>query len=403
MATSQATVTPNLDPVAAGQAVRIEVAGNALSLYTEAPVLFHAMLADMAAAKSRIWLETYIFANDASGRAIAGALMRRAAEGLDVRVLYDAVGSQATGPELFSDLRGAGVQVHAYHSLWEALRKFSFFTILNRRDHRKLLVIDDVCAYFGGMNIVDHGRDLTFLQTDELQAPTLGWRDLHVRLQGPQQQEIAHSFHRSWLHAKGQYLRRRPKEYRRVKLIPAEESIHFFDSGPGLSFSRAARVYRKLLRRARHQVVIAMAYFIPVRRVLRALLAARRRQVRVHVIVPAKTDVRIAQLATRYLYHKLLRSGIRIYERASRVLHSKVVVIDRQWTILGSANIDPRSLWTNLEFLAVIRSPRFAAAIRRICRYELRHSRRVRLADVEHNTTGEKILNTLAYWLRWWL
>ena len=384
-------------------APEIEVAGHRLTVYTEAPRLFTAMLADMATARRRIWLETYIFAPDASGRAIAEALRRRAADGLDVRVLYDAVGSQSTGLEFFAALRRAGVHVHAYHSFWEALRTFSLLTILNRRDHRKLLVVDDTWAYFGGMNIIDHGRDLRFLQTDEQVAPRVGWRDLHVRLEGPQQAEIADSFERSWRHAQGQHLSRRPRAYRRVQLRGENESIHFFDSGPRLNFSRAARVYRKLLRRARREVTIAMAYFIPVRRVLGALLAARRRGVRVRVIVPARTDVRIAQFATRYLYHRLLRAGIRIYERKNRMLHSKVVVIDRQWTIAGSANMDPRSLWTNLEFLAVIRSRRFAAVIRRICGYELQHSQRVRPSDIAHHRLGEKTLNTLAYSLRWWL
>lgn len=295
------------------------------------------------------------------------------------------------------------MKVHAYHGIWEALRRFSFFTIFNRRDHRKLLIVDDRSAYFGGMNIVDHGRDLRFLNTDEQEAPTTGWRDLHVRLVGPQQAEVAQSFERSWRHAKREHLSRRPQRYRRVKLAEGEDSIHFFDSGPGLKFSRAPRVYRRVLRRAEKNIVIAMAYFIPVGRVMGQLLAARRRGVRTSVILPAKTDVLVAQYATRHLYKRLLRSGIRLFERNNRVMHTKLVVVDRQWSVIGSSNMDPRSLWINLEFLVVIRSRLFAQAVCRICGYELRHSRRITAEDLARRSTWQRIVDFLAYAVRWWL
>jgi cardiolipin synthase A/B len=382
---------------------RIEVAGHTLELFTEAPTLFLAMLKDIQAARSRIWLETYIFADDASGTTIAQALMRRAAEGLDVRVLYDAVGSQKTKPGFFRDLEAAGVKVHAYHNFLEALRKILVFIILNRRDHRKLLVVDQSSAYFGGMNIIDYGRDLRFLNIDDRHESHIGRRDVHVRLCGPQQEEVAQSFERSWRHALGVPIQRRSKAYRRVKLPDAGESIHFFDSGPGFRFSRATRVYRTVLRMARHNVIIAMAYFIPHGRVLRDILSANRRGVRIDVVVPALSDVHVVQYAMWHLYNKLLRRGVRIYERKNRMLHSKVMVVDRQWTVVGSANMDPRSLRINLEFLAVIRSHRFADALRRICRYEIRRSRRVRLKEAVHRSVKQKILSRISYSLRWWL
>lgn len=109
------------------------VADHRLDVFTEAPALFESMLGDIDQAKHHIWMETYIFAEDASGTAIAEALMRRAGDGLDVRLLYDAVGSTATPLAFFSTMREAGVRVHAYHNLWESLRKVRFFTILNRQ------------------------------------------------------------------------------------------------------------------------------------------------------------------------------------------------------------------------------------------------------------------------------
>ncbi|MGC9260648.1 MAG: phospholipase D-like domain-containing protein [Phycisphaerae bacterium] len=388
-----------------GAVERVVVAGHTLELFTETHLLFEAMLSDIAAATKRVWLETYIFADDMAGQAVAAELQRRARDGLDVRLLYDRLGSQHTDPDLFIKLAAAGVQVHAYHGFWEAFHSVYALMILNRRDHRKLLVIDDRCAYFGGMNIVDHGH--LFRAPPAVAplppAPTTAWRDLHIRLTGPQQAEVADSLERSWMHAKGMDLSWRPTAYRRVKLRATAESIHFFDSGPGLKFSRAPRVYRRLLHHSTRSVVIAMAYFIPVGRVMREITRARRRNVHVHVLVPTITDVPIAKYARWYLYRKLLHMGIRLYERKNRVMHTKTMVIDRQWTVVGSANMDPRSLYINLEFMAVIRSSAFAQAVIRVCRYEMRHSRRVRFSDCKKRTLWQRFLSTLAYSLRWWL
>lgn len=395
--------SPDTAAITPGAVACVEVAGHKLELFSQTHLLFEAMLMDIAAAKKRVWLETYIFADDLASHAIADALQRRARDGLDVRLLYDALGSQHTDPAIFKNMSAAGVQVHAYHCIKEALRSIAAFIILNRRNHRKLLVVDDRCAYFGGMNIHDHGHLFRASPTDSSVDPAAAWRDLHIRLTGPQQVEVADSFERSWMHAKGEKMTRRPSAYRRAQLSQTDESIHFFDTGPGLKFSRAPRVFRRLLRGSNRSVVLAMAYFIPVGRVMGEIIRARRRNVHVHVLVPSMTDVPIAQYGAWYLYRKLLRMGIRLYERKNRVMHTKTMVVDRQWTVVGSANMDPRSLYINLEFMAVIRSPAFAQAVIRVTRNEMRRSRRVRFSDCEKRTLKQRFLSTLAYSCRWWL
>ncbi len=386
-----------------GAVACVDVAGHTLELFNQTHLLFEAMLQDIAAAKERVWLETYIFSDDRAAHAIADAMVCRARDGVDVRLLYDALGSQHTEPAIFKKLAAGGVQVHAYHRVKEALRSIAAFIILNRRDHRKLLVVDNRCAYFGGMNINDHGHLFRASPDDPSVDPAAAWRDMHIRMTGPQQVEVAHSFERSWMHAKGEQMPPRPSGYRRVKLGDARESIHFFDTGPGLKFSRAPRVFRRLLRAANQSVVIVMAYFIPVGRVMGEIIRARKRKLHVHVLVPAMTDVPIAQYGAWYLYRKLLRLGVRLYERKNRVMHTKAMVIDRQWTVVGSANMDPRSLYINLEFMAVIRSAAFAQAVVRMTRGELRRSRRVRFSDCEKRTLKQRFLSTLAYSCRWWL
>lgn len=397
----------SLPPALAPQS--LTVAGHELTVFVESAPLFEVMLRDIAQARRRVWLETYIFFNDEGGRRFAEALKAKAREGVDVRVLYDAFGSVTTPESFFTDMRAAGVKFHAYHTIFEGLRRFRFFTVLNRRNHRKLLVVDDIAGYFGGMNIIDNVEDVPQIKAQK-RPRSSGWRDVHVRLAGPQQSQLADSFERMWARVHGRRFRRVPRHVRRAQLrnlaeltkASESESIHFFDSAPG-RLTRAARVYAWLIRRAQKQITLSMAYFIPVGAVLRALLAARRRRVGIRVIVPGMSDVPLVQYATSHLYGRLLRRGFRVYERHHRMLHAKVMIIDDLYTLVGSANLDPRSLYSNLEFVAVIRSQALAQVMHGIWRFERRHSQRITLAACRRVTAWRRLLNRLAWMLRWGL
>lgn len=391
-------LNPAADPPVISRPVM--VAGNELLAYAESPPLFDDMVADIRQAQRRVWLETYTLCDDEAGRAVAAALIDRARAGVDVRVMYDAAGSPTLPTAFCAALTAAGVKLHAYHTIWDAFRRWSVFTVLNRRDHRKVLVVDEQIAYFGGMNIVDHGP--TARETG-YQPPEQGWRDIHVRLEGPQASDFAESFVRSWKRAHHRPVHRRPRAYRRARLSKRSESIRLFDSGPGLKYSRAARVFMRLMKLARRRLVFSIAYFLPTGRVLRSLLRARRRGVRVLVIVPAVSDVKLVGWATRFLYDRLLPRGVRVYERRERMLHSKVMVVDREWTLVGSCNLDPRSMWINLELLAVVRSRAFADEILRLTSAELRRSQRIRLRDLSQLNWRQRLLHRLAWSLHWWL
>jgi cardiolipin synthase len=328
--------------------------------------------------------------------------MERSRSGADVRILYDAIGSQATSFEFFEQLERAGANVHAFHSLREALWRFRPLRILNRRDHRKLLVIDDRVAYFGGMNIVDASTVLA-AEAEHPSPSSAGWRDVHVRLTGPQQRELAESFDRAWKRAHGEPVSWKPRAYRKALLAKQTEGIQFFDSGPGPGYSSAPKLFKRLIAAARRQITISMAYFLPVGGVLRALLKAPRRGVLVRVIVPGESDVPVVQHATRHLYSWLLRRRFRIYERQFSMLHSKVMVIDNTWTVLGSCNLDARSLYINLEFMAVIHSQVLARALNRAMRFEVEHSKRVTLQAYRERSIWRSLINRLAWMLRWWL
>ncbi len=380
----------------------VEVAGQELTLFIESPPLFAAMLRDIQSARERIWLETYIFLDDPAGQAIAAALMERARAGVDVRVHYDAVGCLTTPAVFFQHMEEAGVKVHCFHSFWEIFRRFPALRFLNRRNHRKLLIVDNHVAYFGGMNLVDQSGVQRVEDLETLPASS-GWRDVHVRLVGPQQKEVAESFERSWRLAHGLPVKRRPRPYRKALLAGGEESIQFFDSGPGLKHTRAGRLFARLLRAARHRITFAMAYFLPVGGVLREFFRARKRGVLIRGVVPGQSDVPIVQWATRHLYFRLLRRHVHIYERQRNMLHSKVMVVDDQWSVLGSSNLDARSLWYHLEFLAVIHSPKLAQVLNQIIEGEIACSRRITLRECLARPWWQRWLDRLAWSARWWL
>lgn len=381
----------------------LQVAGHELWLFEESPPLIAAMVRDIRAATRRVWLEAYIVSGDRAGRAIAAALEERAGAGVDVRLMYDAVGSFSTPTEYFADLEAAGVQVHCYHSFARTIWTSRFFRLLNRRNHRKLLVADDV-AYFGGMNIVDQSSIHSVEDAKALRLPSsAGWRDVHVRMTGPKAPEVAGAFERLWQrvhHGKSS----RPPRWPGRKFVQAQEdTILFFESRPWIKAHRPYRVFLPLLRSARRTITLSMAYFLPLGAVLRELVRAARRGVCVRVILPERSDVKAAEVASRHMYEYLLARGIEIYERQDQMLHSKVMVIDGQWSVIGSCNFDPRSFWINLEFMGVFRSVELAQAVESICEHELRNSRCITPEDCRNRGWFDRWYGWLAWRFRRWL
>lgn len=382
----------------------IAVGNNELKLFVDSASYIGALVADIRSARRRVWIESYIVSADSAGNAVAEALAERAAAGVDCRFMYDYVGSGFTPAAFFSRLAAAGAAVHEFHGWRLALAELRFFRVFNQRNHRKLCVIDDRIAYFGGMNLADQAPLAT--QGDVLSRglpPSAGWRDVHVRLTGPAQGRLAAIMDGLW-RKKLRLKRRRSLPWRvRRMFARRRDHVYFFDTRPGLRRRRPARVLVPLIDGAERRITVAMAYFIPQGAVLRALLRARERGVTVRVIVPEKSDVPIVRWCSRYLYGLLLKRGIRLYERRDEMLHSKVLAIDDDWTVVGSCNLDPRSLQTNLEFLAAIRSSQFNRAVKRICAHDLRSSRRVTWHDYAGRGWTQRVLDWLAWRLRRWL
>jgi cardiolipin synthase len=387
--------------VETGRLPPLVVEGHEWTLFTESKPMIAALCEDIHPARRRIWIETYIFADDAAGQSLINLLAARASEGLDVRLMYDAVGSLLTPAALFQPLVDAGAQVHAFHTLSESFGRSRLFQLFNQRNHRKLTVIDDRIGYFGGMNIVDQSQVRSPDDERRRKLPmSAGWRDVHVRMVGPRQRELAEAMEELWRYTEERRLTLGRRWPVRAMLNSPDDRFFFFDCRPMFRYRRAQRVFVPLIRRARRTITISMAYFIPYGRVLRELIRARHRGVQIRVVIPGESDVRAVQCATRYLYYRLLKHGIRIYERKDQMLHSKALVIDDQWCVLGSCNLDPRSLRTNLEFVAAARSQTLASQLVAICRHEIKNSRRVTLSSCRKRRCRQRFIDRLAWSLR---
>ena len=303
------------------------------NLFIEGDNLYAAMTDALAAARQSVRLESYIFADDEIGNWFARALAECAGRGVQVRLHLDAAGSLFWGSRrLFRELAGAGVKVRWFHR-WSWRRPMRY----NRRLHHKLLVIDRSLAFVGGFNI--------HRQSSRRVVGEQRWRDTHVSIDGPLAAVAADLFDTFW----------------RGGELDMQDEDRVLSSMLIPNRSRAERrdlreVYTDAFARAGSRVYLTTPYFVPDRKTRRHLTAAAARGVDVRLLVPAKSDVPIAQWAARAAYAGLLDGGVRIYEYTPRMLHAKTVVMDGNWATIGTANLDYRSFFLNQELTLVSRN-----------------------------------------------
>ena len=362
-----ADCAPTLRPASAG-----------LPLYVEGDDLYEAMLASIAGARREAWLESYIFADDAIGRRFATALGERARAGVDVRVHIDAAGSLFwASRRLARELVLAGAQVRWFHR-WSWRDPLRY----NRRNHRKLLVVDGAEAYIGGFNI--------HVQNSRAHYGEQRWRDTHVRLTGAAARQAAGLFEAFWAGDR-QWA---------PALAPEADGI-LLPSNTRRCRAVLRCLYDQAFGDARRQALITTPYFVPDHKLQARLVETAGRGVDVCLLVPHKSDVRLAQWAGRAAYQRLLRGGVRIFEYLPRVLHAKTIVTDGAWAVVGTANLDYRSLFLNYELTLVSRDTALCARLERQFAADLAESREVGL-DASP-AWPERVANGVGWLARRWL
>jgi len=377
-------------------------------LLSDGSETYPAMLRAIAEAKESIAFENYIFATDRTGRMFREALVNAARRGVAVRFLYDAVGSWSIDREFRRPMLEAGIAVAVFHPL-QLTRPL---WLLNRRDHRKILIVDRRLSFTGGVNVSDDNLP---------DAPHGGWRDTHVEIAGAAAAaRLATLFESGWRRAHrfpadgGRPRRllatRLPARHERRRAShatpqpPAQRVlVRVLGNATVRTRFRIRRAYLEAIGRAERYVLIENAYFIPSHVLLRALAKAVRRGVDVRVLLARASDVPAAAWASRHLYQRLLDDGVRLSEWPGGMMHSKTAVIDDVWSIVGSYNLDQRSLWHNLEAVVEIVDPEFAAALSRRMIHGLAGSEPVDPTVHSRRGLRARVQERLGYAIRYWL
>jgi len=370
--------------------------GNQFRLLENGEAFFPRVFECIAAARREVVLETFILFEDKVGLALRDALVCAARNGAQVDVMVDGYGSPDLSDEFLHSLTSQGVRLRVFDP---APRIFGRRLNLLRRMHRKLVVVDGERAFVGGINYsADHLADF---------GPEAK-QDYAVEVTGPL---VAH-IHRFMLHAiarAGQgrsWLRRRMAASVQPDLPPngsAQAVLVTRDNHRRTT--DIERHYRAAIRTARERIVIANAYFFPGYRLIKDMRRAARRGVDVRLILQGKPDMPIVKTAASMLYHHLLHAGVRIYEYCERPLHGKVALADREWSTVGSSNLDPLSLSLNLEANVVIRDPAFNEHLHARLDHLMQHScKRIEAEDLGTTWSGWRLVRSFFVFhiLRWY-
>ena len=342
------------------------VLGNRVSLLQNGPQTYEAMFQAIANAKSHINLETFVFDDGDVGEKFSRLLRERAQQGLRVNVIYDSVGTIMIPRTFFETMRSSGVRMLEFNPVSPTARRPRPWR-LNNRDHRKLLIIDGTTAFVGGINISDtyssspSGSDPDSeppASADGQHLPEQGWRDTHLRIEGPVVAQFQRLYVQTWV---------------RQGATPLDETGFFPAIKPqGDAVVRAisstyqdkdSPIFATLLSAIQHAesyVHLTVAYFAPDRQLMDALEDAAQRGVDVRLILPNKTDSWAVFHVGRSHYAELLKAGVKIHERQGPVMHSKTASIDGVWSTIGSTNLDWRSFLHNDEVNAVVLNIDFA-------------------------------------------
>jgi cardiolipin synthase len=363
--------------------------GNKATLYRYGSDFFPALLEAIPLARYSICVEFYTICDDETGRLVADALLAAAARGVRVYLLYDYIGSFETSAAYFKRLVKGGVCCAAFNPP-PFSRGIAWF---DKRDHRKVMIVDDVCAFTGGLNIADvysgFGK-----KRDR-------WRDVGIRIEGEAVRTLLKLFIETWHEETGAFPHVASCD--ETPELVGDATLMIINGGPHHKRSFIRSAFRVAIAGASESVTIASPYFIPGPRVLRSLLRAAGRGVIVRLLLPHKSDVPIVRLVSRSYYAQLLRAGIEIFELDSAVLHAKVLLVDDSWVMVGSANLDQRSFHRNYELNVVVDSREFGSQVAEMLGHDLRCARRIVLHEHERRGWSVRFLERLCNPVSWFL
>ncbi len=337
--------------------------GSDITIYTNGKEKYKALLAEMEKATHHIHLQYYIFCDDHIGNNVKQVLMRKAREGVKVRVLYDDVGSWNVKKRFFDEMRSSGVEVFPFLKV-----VFPVLTSkVNYRNHRKIVVIDGKIGFIGGMNIADRYE----------QGTSWGpWRDTHFKITGKGVYGLQAAFLIDWYVVNKTILDE--KVYYPDAPVYSEDNImQICTSGPVGQWRTLLQATIFAIANAKKYIYIQTPYFLPTEGLNQALQTAALSGIDVRLMLPERSDTRTANMATHSFIDEMVKAGVKVYFYTSGFLHSKLLVIDDALTCIGSANMDFRSFEHNFEINAFVYQPSFAVQMKKVFMYDIRNSNKL--------------------------
>ena len=374
-------------------------AGNRVSVLIDGPQTYSAMEAALRAARHDIHVETFIYGAGDVGQRFADLLAKKRKEGLEVRVLYDSLGSRETPREFFDGLRQHDIEVREFRPL--NLVKTPEVWNLHNRDHRKIIVVDGRVGFTGGINIDSTYESASTSRPGPDRGLEDGWRDTHIEIQGPAVNQLQALFEESWQQA-GAHTDFGDKYF--PKIASSGDDLVTIVANDSETDDRSLYgTYLAAFTCSSKRLWLTHAYFAPNEELLTAMIDAAQRGVDVRLIVPSFTDSRVVLNATQATFTRLLKAGVKIYELKDALLHAKSVVVDGTVSIIGSANLDMRSFLHNDEVNAIVISRDTARRMEQVFQRDQQAARPVELDRWERRSlwqrTKEFFVNMFSYWI----
>ena len=362
------------------------LAGNRIKALQNGDEIFPAMLEAIRGARETITFETYIYWSGDIGRKFSEALAERARAGVKVHVLLDAVGTGKLDQQALDEMKNAGVEVEKYHPLtWHTLAR------INNRTHRKLLVVDGRIGFTGGVGIADQWTG----HADSKDH----WRDSHYQLEGPAVAQMQAAFTDNWIKTRAKVLF--GSEYFPALKPAGDSPAQVFKSSRGEGSESVRLMYLLSIASATRSVRLQAAYFVPDELAIDTFVTARKRGVKIEIIVPGPDmDAKIVRSASRSLWGALLDAGVQIYEYQPTMYHCKVMIVDDVWVSVGSTNFDDRSFRLNDEANLNIYDAAFAAEQVKVFEEDKLKSRLMTRAEFKNRSKAGKLFEEIAGTLR---
>ncbi len=370
--------------------------GNTARLLVDGPATFAAMKKAITAARHRVLVEFYIVEDEGVAAEVAELLLRKAAAGVSVALMYDSLGSLGTDSAFFERLRQGGVAVCAFNPL-NPLERPGHWGVL-QRNHRKVLVVDSDAAFTGGINLSNVYAEGSFgsarRKAPPADADRQGWRDTQVELRGPVVPALAAVFRESWTlqGCKGEL----PPAPAPGVALPGQRVVKLVVGNPDHGVNPSYIALLHAIDASQRSVQLTMAYFAPGDELIQALCDAARRGVAVTLVLPGRSDVSLVLHAARSRYAQLLEAGVQIREMTQAVMHAKTAVVDGVYSSVGSSNLDWRSIVGNHEIDVIVLGDDFGQQMQALFARDVAASQQIDPAQWARRGLGQRLLQGLA-------